>query len=87
MKHWHKRMKVGTFYDLDRVSQSIEKSDNQDADDNTYLIAKDGYYLDLGLFMRISNSRYDGVMTISNTGALGVIISEDFSSAVVQCFS
>ena len=87
MKLWHKRVMVGSFFDLDRQSQAIEKSDDCSAEDNVYLIAEDGEYWDLGLFMRVTNSRYDGVMTVSNTGAIGIVISENFEDAVIQCFS
>ena len=87
MKHWHKRVAVGSFFDLDMESQVIEKSDDNNADDNSYLIAADGEYWNLGLFMRVEDSRFDGVMTTANTGGIGIVIGENSEDAVIQCFS
>ena len=87
MKYWHKRVEVVSFFDLDQESQAAEWKDDDNADEFAFLIAENGEYWNLDLFMRTeSNGRYDGVMGLTNTSAIGVVLSCSGESAVIQCF-
>ena len=88
MKYWHKRVEVVSFFDLDQESQAAEWKDDDNADEFAFLIAENGEYWNLDLFMRTeSNGRYDGVMGLTNTSAIGIVLSCSGESAVIQCFS
>ena len=87
MKYWHKRVDVVSFFDLDQENQDIELKDDDNAEELTFLIAENGEYWNLDLFMRTESGRYDGVMGLTNTSAIGVVLSRDGESAVVQCFT
>jgi hypothetical protein len=87
MRHWHKRVEVGSFFDLSEADQAAEWRDDDNAEELAFLIAKDGEYWNLDSFMRTERGRYDGVMTVTNTSAIGVVLSRDGESAVVQCFT
>ena len=87
MRHWHKRVAVGSFFDLSEADQAAEWRDEDNAEELAFLIAKDGEYWNLDSFMRTERGRYDGVMTVTNTSAIGVVLSRDGESAVVQCFT
>ena len=87
MKYWHKRVEVVSFFDLDQESQDIEWKDDDNAEELAFLIAENGEYWNLDLFMRTeSNGRYDGVMGLTNTSAIGIVLSCSGESAVIQCF-
>ena len=87
MKYWHKRVDVVSFFDLDQENQDIELKDDDNADEFAFLIAENGEYWNLDLFMRTeSNGRYDGVMGLTNTSAIGIVLSCSGKSAVIQCF-
>ena len=86
MKYWHKRVEVGSFFDLSEADQAAEWKDNDNAEELAFLIAENGEYWNLDLFMR-TEGRYDGVMGLTNTSAIGVVLSRDGESAVVQCFT
>ena len=86
MRHWHKRVAVGSFFDLSEADQAAEWNDEDNAEELAFLIAKDGEYWNLDLFMR-TEGRYDGVMGLTNTSAIGCIFSSCGDSAVIQCFS
>ena len=86
MKYWHKRVDVVSFFDLDKESQDIELKDDDNAEEFTFLIAEEnGEYWKLDLFMR-TGGRYDGVMGLTNTSAIGIVLSCSGESAVIQCF-
>ena len=85
MKRWHKRVAVGSFFDLSEADQAAEWNDEDNAEELAFLIAKDGEYWNLDSFMR-TEGRYDGVMGLTNTSAIGVVLSHDCESAVIQCF-
>ena len=87
MRHWHKRVTVGSFFDLSEADQAAEWRDEDNAEELAFLIAENGEYWNLDLFMRTESGRYDGVMTVTNTSAIGVVLSHDCESAVVQCFT
>ena len=88
MKYWHKRVEVVSFFDLDQENQAAEWKDDDNADEFAFLIAENGEYWNLDLFMRTeSNGRYDGVMGLTNTSAIGIVLSCSGESAVIQCFS
>ena len=89
MKYWHKRVEVVSFFDLDKESQAAELKDDDNAEELAFLIAENGdEYWNLDLFMRTeSNGRYDGVMGLTNTSAIGIVLSCSGESAVIQCFS
>jgi len=86
MKYWHKRVEVVSFFDLDQENQDIELKDDDNAEELTFLIAENGEYWNLDLFMRTESGRYDGVMGLTNTSAIGVVLSCSGESAVIQCF-
>jgi hypothetical protein len=87
VRHWHKRVTVGSFFDLSEADQAAEWRDEDNAEELAFLIAENGEYWNLDLFMRTESGRYDGVMTVTNTSAIGVVLSHDCESAVVQCFT
>ena len=86
MRHWHKRVEVVSFFDLSEADQAAEWRDDDNAEELAFLIAENGEYWNLDLFMR-TEGRYDGVMSVTNTSAIGVVLSRDCESAVVQCFT
>ena len=87
MRHWHKRVAVGSFFDLGEESQDIEWKDDDNAEELAFLIAENGEYWNLDSFMRTDSGRYDGVMGLTNTSAIGVVLSCSGESAVIQCFT
>ena len=87
MRHWHKRVAVGSFFDLGEESQDIEWKDDDNAEEFAFLIAENGEYWNLDSFMRTDSGRYDGVMGLTNTSAIGVVLSHDCESAVIQYFT
>ena len=87
MKYWHKRVDVVSFFDLDKESQAAELKDDDNAEELAFLIAKDGEYWNLDSFTRAESGRYDGVMSVTDTSAIGVVLSCSGESAVVQCFT
>ena len=87
MKYWHKRVGVVSFFDLDQENQAAEWKDDDNADEFAFLIAENGEYWNLDLFMRTESGRYDGVMGLTNTSAIGIVLSCSGESAVIQCFS
>ena len=86
MKYWHKRVEVVSFFDLDQESQAAEWKDDDNADEFAFLIAENGEYWNLDLFMLTESGRYDGVMGLTNTSAIGIVLSCSGESAVIQCF-
>ena len=86
MRHWHKRVEVVSFFDLSEADQAAEWRDDDNAEELAFLIAENGEYWNLDSFMR-TEGRYDGVMSVTNTSAIGVVLSRDGESAVVQCFT
>jgi hypothetical protein len=86
MRHWHKRVEVVSFFDLSEADQAAEWRDDDNAEELAFLIAKDGEYWNLDSFTRAESGRYDGVMTVTNTSAIGCVFSSCGDSAVLQCF-
>ena len=87
MRHWHKRVAVGSFFDLSEADQAAEWRDDDNAEELAFLIAENGEYWNLDSFMRTESGRYDGVMGLTNTSAIGCIFSSCGDSAVIQYFS
>ena len=86
MKYWHKRVTVGSFFDLELEAQKEEiEYYGIEVKENSYFISENGEYWSMENFMR-SDGRYDGVMTITNTSAIGVVLSCSGDSAVLQLF-
>ena len=88
MRHWHKRVAVSSFYDLEPEFQ-IEELEYYgiEVKENSYFISENGEYWNLDSFMRTDSGRYDGVMGLTNTSAIGVVLSHDCESAVIQYFT
>ena len=88
MKYWHKRVAVGSFYDLEPEVQKEEiEYYGKDVQDDGYFISENGEYWNLDSFMRTESGRYDGVMGLTNTSAIGCIFSSCGDSAVIQYFT
>ena len=87
MKRWHKRVEVVSFFDLSEADQAAEWRDDDNADEFAFLIAENGEYWNLDLFTRAESGRYDGVMGLTNTSAIGCIFSSCGDSAVIQYFT
>ena len=87
MRHWHKRVEVVSFFDLSEADQAAEWRDDDNAEEFAFLIAENGEYWNLDSFMRTDSGRYDGVMGLTNTSAIGVVLSRDCESAVIQYFT
>jgi len=86
MRYWHKRVTVGSFFDLELEAQKEEiEYYGKDIQDKSYFIAEDGEYWSMQDFMR-SDGRYDGVMTVTNTSAIGCVLSSCGDNAVLQLF-
>ena len=86
MKYWHKRVAVGSFYDLEPEVQKEEiEYYGKDVQDDGYFISGNGEYWSMENFMR-SDGRYDGGMSVTNTSAIGCVFSSCGDSAVLQCF-
>jgi uncharacterized protein involved in high-affinity Fe2+ transport len=77
MKYWHKRV---------TLDHEISTDDEGNEEIVAVLVAKDGETYPLGDFMRSDGGRYDAVMGISNTSAIGLILGADNDTGVIQCF-
>ena len=87
MKYWHKRVTVGSFFDLELEAQKEEiEYYGIEVKENSYFISENGEYWSMENFMRTESGRYDGVMTVTNTSAIGVVLSCSGDSAVLQLF-
>jgi len=88
VRHWHKRVAVGSFFDLEPEFQ-IEELEYYgiEVKENSYFISENGEYWSMGNFMRTESGRYDGVMGLTNTSAIGCVFSSCGDSAVIQYFT
>lgn len=50
------------------------------------LVAEDGDTYLLGDFIRSDGGRYDAVMGVSNTSAIGLILGADNDTGIIQAF-
>jgi hypothetical protein len=73
MKYWHKRVT------LDYVTMNDEET-------VAVLVAEDGDTYLLDDFMRSDGGRYDAVMGVSNTSAIGLILGADNDTGIIQAF-
>jgi hypothetical protein len=87
MKYWHKRVYVVSFYDLseEQQAETLATYDEQ-AEELTYLVHDDDFLWPLNEFMRVQDSRYHAVATVTNTSAIGLILSPCGETGIVQCF-
>ncbi len=78
MKYWHKRIEL---------KHKVLVDDDGRENIDLILVAEDGdiYQLD-GFVPSVTGSRYDGVMGLTNTSAIGLVWGADFESGVIQCF-
>ena len=94
MKYWHKRLERRAFYELtesQKVSAVYELEDA--AEDETYFVntkaganEMDGFYYLSEFTSTQDDSRYDGIASLCNTAAIGIILADDCEQAIVQCF-
>lgn len=92
--YWHERMDVVSFYELSEVQRQhlLEWDHSVDTTEELYLTPANNslneleYLYSLGDFMRAApGSRYDGYMSLTNTSALGIILSGCGTQAIIQC--
>ena len=76
MKYWHKRVT------LDYVTMDDEGNEETVA----VLVAEDGDTYLLDDFIRSDGGRYDAVMGVSNTSAIGLILGADNDTGIIQAF-
>jgi hypothetical protein len=94
MKYWHKRVDIRGLSELGPLQQAYAVCDKgeEEANSETYVVvSKWGDDVDqfwyLSDFMRTGEgSRYDGVMGVCTTAAIGIILSRDNEQGVIQCF-
>ena len=85
MKYWHKRGLIDLSYDKDteRYSQTFIPNDGSDVMFMSDFISTkyNGSWSNCQ-----PNSRYDGICSVTNTSAIGIILSRDTEEAVIQAF-
>ena len=77
MKYWHKRV---------TLDHEVSTDDEGNKEIMAVLIAEDGDTYLLDDFIRSDGGRYDAVMGVSNTSAIGLIMGADNDTGVVQAF-
>ena len=78
MKYWHKRV---------TLDHEVSTDDEGNEEIMSVLITEDGDTYPLEDFMRsCDGSRYDAVMGVSNTSAIGLILGADNETGVIQAF-
>ena len=77
MKYWHKRV---------TLDHEITIDDEGNEEIAAVLVAEDGDTYLLDDFMRSDGGRYDAVMGVSNTSAIGLILGADNDIGVIQAF-
>ena len=77
MKYWHKRVI------LDHEASTDDEGNEEIV---AVLIAKDGDTYPLEDFIRSDGGRYDAVMGVSNTSAIGLILGADNDNGIIQAF-
>lgn len=77
MKYWHKRV---------TLDHEVSTDDEGNEEIVAVLIAEDGDTYPLEDFIRSDSGRYDAVMGISNTSAIGLILGADNDTGVIQAF-
>lgn len=77
MKYWHKKV---------TLDHEVSTDDEGNEEIVAVLVAEDGDTYPLEDFIRSDNGRYDAVMGISNTSAIGLILGADNDTGVIQAF-
>lgn len=77
MKYWHKKV---------TLDHEVSTDDEGNEEIVAVLVAEDGDTYPLEYFIRSDNGRYDAVMGISNTSAIGLILGADNDTGVIQAF-
>lgn len=77
MKYWHKKV---------TLDHEVSTDDEGNEEIVAVLIAEDGDTYPLKDFIRSDNGRYDAVMGVSNTSAIGLILGADNETGVIQAF-
>ena len=77
MKYWHKKV---------TLDHEVSTDDEGNEEIVAVLVAEDGDTYPLGDFIRSDNGRYDAVMGVSNTSAIGLILGADNETGVIQAF-
>ena len=77
MKYWHKRVEL---------KHEVLVDDDGRENVDLILVAEDGDTYQLDDFMPSTGSRYDGVMGLTNTSAIGLVWGADLESGVIQAF-
>ena len=77
MKYWHKRV---------IVDHEVSTDDEGNEEIVAVLIAEDGDTYPLEDFIRSDGGRYDAVMGVSNTSAIGLILGADNETGIIQAF-
>ncbi len=77
MKYWHKRV---------TLDHEITMDDEGNEEIVAVLVAEDGDTYLLGDFIRSDGGRYDAVMGVSNTSAIGLILGADNDTGIIQAF-
>ena len=79
------RYYIGSFYDLTEEQQKEQLSlyDNDAVEDSYFINDDTGDCISMVMFMLSPNSRYDAVMGLTNTSALGCIFSASGDEALI----
>ncbi len=77
MKYWHKRV---------TLDHEVSTDDEGNEEIVAVLIAEDGNTYLLEDFIRSDSGRYDAVMGVSNTSAIGLILGADNDTGIIQAF-
>ena len=77
MKYWHKRV---------TLDHEITMDDEGNEEIVAELVAEDGDIYPLEDFIRSDGGRYDAVMGVSNTSAIGLILGADNDTGIIQAF-
>tara|TARA_B110000483_G_C18066339_1_gene492301 strand:+ start:807 stop:1043 length:237 start_codon:yes stop_codon:yes gene_type:complete len=77
MKYWHKRV---------TLHHEVTTDDEGNEEIAVVLMAEDGDTYPLEGFIRSDGGRYDAVMGVSNTSAIGLILGADNDTGIIQAF-
>jgi hypothetical protein len=78
MKYWHKRVEL---------KHEVLVDDDGKENVDLVLVAEDGNtYLLEDFIPSVTGSRYDAVMGVTNTSAVGLVWGADLESGVIQAF-
>jgi len=77
MKYWHKRV---------TLQHEVATDDEGNEDIVAVLRAEDGDTYPLEYFMRSGGGRYDAIMGVTNTSAIGLILGADNDTGIIQAF-